>query len=95
MWNYDSDGINDYANENNYDGNKVNDNKTIASKSFNTKIMGRTRNDNKTLGTEIVFLLKYLRNFWRVFDFPLINCEIKTDLSWSKECIISKMLLTP
>ena len=29
--------------------------------------------------------LKYLRNFWRTLEMPLINCEIKFFLSWSKK----------
>ena len=39
--------------------------------------------------------LKYLMNFWRFLDLPLINCEIELDLSWSKKCIISEILITP
>ena len=34
--------------------------------------------------------LKYLSNFWRTLELklPLINCEIKIDLNWSKNCVI-------
>ena len=32
--------------------------------------------------------LKYLSNFWRTFEIPLINCEITLDLNWSENCII-------
>ena len=35
-------------------------------------------------GTEIVIPLKYLRNFWRSLDIPLINCEVEIILTWSK-----------
>ena len=38
--------------------------------------------------------LKYLSNFWRFRDLPLINCEIELDLSWSKESIISEISKT-
>ena len=27
--------------------------------------------------------LKYLRNFWRTFEMPLIHCEINLTLTWS------------
>ena len=37
--------------------------------------------------------MKYLSNFWRSLHLPLINCEIKLDLSWSEECIISQILI--
>ena len=32
--------------------------------------------------------LKYLGNFWRGLDVPLINCEITLILSWYKECVL-------
>ena len=32
--------------------------------------------------------LKYLSNFWRILEMPLINCEISHQLRWSKDCIL-------
>ena len=32
--------------------------------------------------------LKYLNNFWRRLEMPLINCEISLQLKWSKDCIL-------
>ena len=32
--------------------------------------------------------LKYLSNFWRTLEMPLINCEIEPILNWSKNCVI-------
>ena len=32
--------------------------------------------------------LKYLNNFWRTLEMPLINCEIELILTWSRNCII-------
>ena len=32
--------------------------------------------------------LKYLSNFWKKLDIPLINCEINIILTWSKNCVI-------
>ena len=32
--------------------------------------------------------LKYLSNFWRTLEMPLINCEITLDLNWSENCVI-------
>ena len=40
---------------------------------------------------EVVVPLKYLSNFWRSLDLPLINCEIEIDLSWPKQCIIPEI----
>ena len=32
--------------------------------------------------------LKYLCNFWRTLEMPLINCEINLILTWSANCFI-------
>ena len=36
---------------------------------------------------EIVFPLKYLSNFSRTLDMPLINCEVVLTLTWSDNCV--------
>ena len=41
--------------------------------------------------TEIVIPLKYLSNFWRTLNIPLVNCEIELILTWSKNCILADM----
>ena len=33
--------------------------------------------------------LKYLNNFWRILEIPLINCKIKLKLKWTKYCFLS------
>ena len=33
--------------------------------------------------------LKYLSNFFRSPEMPLINCKIKLNLTWKKECVLS------
>ena len=40
---------------------------------------------------EIVVPLKYLSNFWRSLDMPLINCEVSLTLTWSENCVITSM----
>ena len=32
---------------------------------------------------------KYLSNFWRTLDIPLINCEINLILTWSENCVLT------
>ena len=32
--------------------------------------------------------LKYLSNFWRTLEMPLINCEVELILNWSVNCVI-------
>ena len=38
---------------------------------------------------EIIVPLKYLSNFWRTLEIPLINCEVNLTLTWSATCVIS------
>ena len=98
LWNHYRDEVNDSANENDNANNKINNVKTTTSKSFvyKTKIIGigSTPNINNILEAEAVVPLKYLSNFRRSLDLPVIKCEIELDLSWSKECIISEISRT-
>ena len=61
------------------------------SKSFDYKTeitgsldVGEDEKDDVTIAKP----LKYLGNFWRSLDIPLINCEITLILSWYKECVL-------
>ena len=38
---------------------------------------------------KIVVPLKYLSNFWRSSEMPLINCKIYLELNWIEDCILS------
>ena len=33
--------------------------------------------------------LKYLSNFWRTLEIPLINCDLNLILTWSDKCELS------
>ena len=41
--------------------------------------------------TEVVIPLKYLSNFRRSLNIPLINCEVELILTWSKNCVLVDM----
>ena len=61
------------------------------SKSFDykTKITGSLGiGEDEKEDVTIAIPLKYLDNFWRSLDIPLINCEITLVLSWYKECVL-------
>ena len=62
------------------------------SKSFKskTKITGKTPNDDNEKDVEIMVPLKYLSNFWRTLEMPLINCEVNLILTWSSTCVITE-----
>ena len=36
--------------------------------------------------------LKYLSNFWRTLEMPLINCEVNLILTWSSTCVIATVV---
>ena len=40
-------------------------------------------------GVKIVVPLKYLSNFWRSLEMPLINCKVELSLKWYESCILS------
>ena len=54
---------------------------------FKLKITGRTGNGG-TKDVEIMVPLKYLSNFWRTLEMPLINCEVNLILTWSSTCVL-------
>ena len=43
----------------------------------------------RRLNVKVVVPLKYLSNFFRSLEMPLINCNIKLNLTWKKECVLS------
>ena len=65
-------------------------------KSFNYKIkllentvaQPNTINVNGILrNAAIAVILKYLSNFWRSLEMPLINCKVELKLRWTKYCV--------
>ena len=46
--------------------------------------------DGCTKDVEIMVLLKYLNNFWRALEIPLINCKINLILIWFDKCVLKK-----
>ena len=66
------------------------------SQSFKYKaaLLGKTadavNNTNSSVKeAKIVVPLKYLSNFWRSLEMPLINCKVQLKLNWIKDCILS------
>ena len=51
----------------------------------NPNIVGNVARRN----VKIVVPLKYLCNFFRSLEMPLINSKIKLNLTWKKECVLS------
>ena len=66
------------------------------SQSFKYKaaLLGKTANavnntNSSVKDAKIVVPLKYLSNFWRSLEMPLINCKVYLELNWIEDCILS------
>ena len=75
------------------EANAINDLTTDTSSSFKYKV---SLLDNPVLdgnitrrSVKVVVPLKYLSKFFRSLETPLINCKIKLNLTWKKECALS------
>ena len=82
LYNYYRDELSDDADDNNFDNIKVINSNTFK---YKNKITGNTYNvdagaegydvnKNGTQEVELAILLKYLGNFWRALNIPLISC---------------------
>ena len=73
-----------------YYRDELNDN-LADSESFKSKIKitGKTPDNGNEKDVEIIVPLKYLSNFWRTLEMPLINCEVSLISTWSSTCVIT------
>ena len=55
------------------------------------KIRGKTTNNDNEKDVKIMFPSKYLSNFWRTLEMPLINCGVNLILTWST-CVITNSM---
>ena len=61
---------------------------------YKTALLGKTAdavaNANSSVKeAKIIVPLKYLSNFWRSLEMPLINCKVYHELNWIEESILS------
>ena len=75
------------------EANAINDLTADTSSSFKYKVslLGNPVLDGNITkrSVKVVVPLKYLSNFFRSLEMPLINCKIKLNLTWKKECVLS------
>ena len=45
--------------------------------------------ENQVNNVKIAVPLKYINNFFRSLEMPLINCKISLELTWTKDCLLS------
>ena len=96
LYNYYRDELSDLFNIANVNYRTINSNAF----KYKNKVIGNTYNvdaadagyDVNKEGTkkvEIATPLKYLGNFWRALNIPLISFEVSLELKWDKNCIIT------
>ena len=99
LYNYFRDELSDDNNRDNFPNtNVVNSNaceykNIIAGNTYNVAA-GVDGHDANRIGKQDVGLaisLKYLGNFWRALNIPLISCEESLELKWNKNCIITSL----
>ena len=60
----------------------TNDNNAFSFK-YKANLIGNTGNNGRKNG------VKYLSNFWRSLEMPLINCKVEILLKWYKRCLLT------
>ena len=99
FYNYYRDKLSNDDDDNNFDNIKVVNSNAFK---YKNKIIGNTynvgaaaagyeANKNGTQLVELAVPLKYLGNFWRALNIPLISCEVSLELKWDKNCVITSL----
>ena len=99
LYNYYRDELSDDADDNNFDNIKVINSNTFKYKNkitcntynLNAGALSYDVNKNGTQEVELAIPLKYLGNFWRALNIPLISCEVSLEVKWDKNCIITSL----
>ena len=99
LYNYYRDELSDDNNPNNFRNTNVVNSNALE---YKNKIIGNTYDvaagaaghDASRVGQkeiELAIPLKYLGNFWRALNIPLISCEVSLELKWNKNCLITSL----
>ena len=107
LYNYYRDKLSDDADDNNFNNIKVvnsnafkykneiigNTYPTIPNPAGGARIANPNYDANKegTQKIELAIPLKYLGNFWRALNMPLISCEVSLELKWNKNCVTTSL----
>ena len=52
-------------------------------------LIGNTEANGRKNKVKIAVPLKYLSNFWRSLEMPLINCKVELSLKWYERCLLT------
>ena len=88
-----NDNNNNFANRNVVNSNAFKYKNKIIGNTYNVDAAAAGYDANKygTQEVEIAIPLKYLGNFWRALNIPLISCEVSLELKWNKNCVITSL----
>ena len=81
LWHFGRDKINSNA-------DVTNDDNALSFK-HKASLIGNTEANGTKNGVKIAVPLKYLRNFWRSLEMPLINCKFEISLKWYERCLLT------
>ena len=56
---------------------------------YKASIIGNTEDNGRKNGVKIAVPLKYLSNFWKSLEIPLINCKVELSLNWIERCLLT------
>ena len=89
----DNNNNNNFANRNVVNSNAFKYKNKIIANTYNVDAAtaGYDANKNGTQEVEIAIPLKYLGNFWRALNIPLISCEVSLELKRNKNCVITSL----
>ena len=68
--------------------NMTNDNNALSFK-YKANLIGNTENNGTKNGVKIDVPLKYLSNFSRSLEMPLINSKVELSLKWFEKCLLT------
>ena len=58
---------------------------------YKSNLIGDVAADGTAKGVIIAVPFKYLSNFWRSLETPLINCKVELELTWGEKCILASV----
>ena len=64
-------------------------NNNASSFKYKASIIGDTGDNGRKKKVKIAVPLKYLSNFWRSLEMPLINCKVELSLKWYERCLLT------
>ena len=78
-----------FKDEANIFNNGIRNNVSFKSFKYKAELLGSTDAQPTPNNETNAMLLKYLNNFWRSLEIPLINYKVELSTKWIKQCVFS------